>query len=105
MTERDETTRPLTAETMVGRLRITARTARRVEELQSLSNLLDEAADALDAREAQTCSRCKWFDDVGSREGVPAVCRNVNVGALTNDGAFYPDAAFGCNQWAAKEQP
>jgi len=95
MTERDETTRPLTAETLVHRLRITASHARRVEEFHSLSNLLDEAADALDAREVQTCSRCKFYQP--SIAGYRGWCDLVKFDP--------PMIDFGCNQWAAKEQP
>ncbi len=99
MTERDETTRPLTAE-MVKRLRAEvadmleppAWSRMHIEPLTLLALL-----DALDAREAQTCGTCKCA--VKWNEGL-TLCE---IGVRRDADLMINPIAFGCNQWAAKE--
>ena len=58
--------------------------------------------DALDAREAQTCEFCKFsLPNKSSSHPELLWCRNDGPAA---DCGYVPKT-FGCNQWAAKEQP
>jgi len=94
MTERDETTRPLTAKT-----RAEWRKEAKKHFLNKHIERMLLALDALDAREAQTCGTCRWRE---LREDGTGGCDHPENPL----DAYYPvPATFGCNQWAAKEQP